>query len=76
MDALQAKKSEYEERYGAKILLSKANPFPVSSSELRRALLLGESTDGYLDPTVRRYIIENELYDGQADVRFWEIGAI
>lgn len=68
MDALQAKKSEYEERYGANILLSKANPFPVSSSELRRALLLGESTDGYLDPTVRRYIIENELYDGQADL--------
>ena len=68
MDALQAKKEELERRYGAKILLSKAEPFPVSSSELRKRLLLGQSTEGYLDMAVYRYIGEKELYDGQADL--------
>lgn len=68
MNMLQAKKTEYEARYGAKILLSKAKPFPVSSSELRNALLLGKSTEGYLDITVTRYIGEKGLYGNQEDL--------
>ena len=68
MDALIAKKSEYEARFGARILLSKAEPFPISSGALRKRLMLGQSTDGYLDAAVYRYIHEKELYDCQADL--------
>lgn len=68
MDALLSKKAEYEKRYGAGILLSRAKPFPISSSELRQGLLLGKSVEGYLDAAVNRYICEKELYDKQADL--------
>ena len=68
MDALLAKKAEYEARYGANILLSNAKPFPVSSSELRSALLLGQSTETHLDATVKGYICEKGLYGAQEDL--------
>lgn len=68
MAALQAKKEEFEARYGAKILLSKADPFPVSSSQLRNELLLGKSTEGLLDKTVDRYIHEKGLYGNLEDL--------
>ncbi len=63
MDTLLSKKAYYEEIYGAKILLSKAPPFPVSSSELRKKLMMEESTLNLLSESVRQYIFKNGLYD-------------
>ncbi len=65
---LEAKKAFFEEKFGAKILLSGSRPLPVSSSELRRKLMLGEDTNGLLAKEIHSYICQKELYDTDHDL--------
>lgn len=63
MAELEAKKAFFEENFKAKILLSNSRPLPVSSSELRRRLILGEDTEELLANEIREYILEKGLYN-------------
>ncbi len=44
------------------IILSPAEPFEISSTELRSAIANGEDTHAYLDPAVENYIHDRGLY--------------
>ncbi len=57
-----AKIHELNEKYHADIRLLRTPLFPVSSSQLRRKIKMGESIAGLVPETVERYIKENGLY--------------
>ena len=62
MDELERNARMLRERYGAEVILLKNHrPFPLSSSEIREALLSGD-TEGMLKEEVREYINKNGLY--------------
>ena len=52
----------YRDTYGADILLPVYEPVVCSSTEVRRRIAAGLSTDGLLTSAVRGYILENRLY--------------
>ncbi|MBQ8448340.1 MAG: nicotinate (nicotinamide) nucleotide adenylyltransferase [Clostridia bacterium] len=58
---IDAKKAIYESM-GAKIYELTAEPFPISSTELRAKIAAGEDTGEYLPECVRRFIDEKGLY--------------
>ncbi len=51
-----------DELVGRGIIISPVEPFEVSSTELRKLLKAGESTEKYLDVKVRKYIEDRGLY--------------
>ncbi len=62
-DALFKKKTEYEEKYGARVIFIDAEALPVSSTEIREMIKNGcEDAEKYLDGDVISYINENGLY--------------
>ena len=58
---IDRKKALYEAQ-GAKICELAAEPFPISSTELRAMIASGNSTDGYIPASVREFIDEKGLY--------------
>lgn len=56
------KQSEYLRTLGAKTEILDAGVITVSSTEIRRKIKNGESTDGFLTNEVREYIDKNRLY--------------
>ena len=58
---IDRKKALYEAQ-GAKICELAAEPFPISSTELRDMIAQGVPTDGYIPESVRRFIDEKGLY--------------
>lgn len=50
------------DKFGAKIVLSRAEPMPVSSTQLRLMLRQGLDASAYLPAEVWQYIQEKELY--------------
>ena len=58
---IDAKKAIYEAQ-GAKICELAAEPFPISSTELRALIAEGKATDGYIPECVREFIDEKGLY--------------
>ena len=58
---IDAKKAIYESM-GAKIYELTAEPFPISSTELRAKIAAGEDTGEYLPECVRSFIDEKGLY--------------
>ena len=49
-------------KYGAKIVLSQAEPLPVSSTDLRRMIKEGRDVSGYIPAAVAEYIRGRGLY--------------
>jgi nicotinate-nucleotide adenylyltransferase len=58
---IDRKRALYEAQ-GAKICELTAEPFPISSTELRAMIASGEATDGYIPASVREFIDEKGLY--------------
>jgi nicotinic acid mononucleotide adenylyltransferase len=58
---IDAKKALYEAQ-GAKIYELTAEPFPISSTELRARIANGESTEEYIPASVMELINEKGLY--------------
>ena len=58
---IDAKKALYEAQ-GAKICELTAEPFPISSTELRALIAEDKATDGYIPACVREFIDEKGLY--------------
>ncbi len=56
------KKTEYEKKYGARIMLPKYSPIELSSTEVRERLEKGENIDGLVPKTVAEYIKKYGLY--------------
>lgn len=56
------KQAEYLQTLGAKTEILDAGVITVSSTEIRRKIQNGESTDGLLTNEVREYIDKNKLY--------------
>lgn len=56
------KQAEYLKTLGAKTEILDAGVITVSSTEIRRKIQNGESTDGLLTNEVREYIDKNKLY--------------
>ena len=54
--------ARYRRDYHAEIYLPPLEPFPMSSTEVRRAVAEGKPTDGMLPPDVRAYIDAHGLY--------------
>lgn len=61
-DEIKAKSDFYKKKFGAEIIFINAEVTEISSTEIRRAVEGGESTDTHLLPEVRRYIDENKIY--------------
>ncbi|MBE6638381.1 MAG: nicotinate (nicotinamide) nucleotide adenylyltransferase [Ruminococcaceae bacterium] len=59
---LLSKKAYYEKNYGARIIVSRAPAFPISSSELREHLSMDASVSDYLSKEVLDYIQKHKLY--------------
>ncbi len=55
-------KARYEKIFGASIIILENTPISISSSELREAILSGESISKYVTPEVEEYIKKNRLY--------------
>ena len=61
--ALTEKKTEYEEKYGARVSFIMTPPIPVSSTEIREMIKNGsDSVKKYLHPDVIEFIGEKGLY--------------
>ena len=60
---LDRKRAEYEERTGRRVLLLKNEPFPLSSTEIRRRIAAGEDMDGLLPEGVEAIIRREHLYE-------------
>ena len=60
---LDRKRAEYEEKTGRRVLLLENEPFPLSSSEIRRRIAAGESMDGLLPEGVEEIIRRERLYE-------------
>lgn len=63
---IKEKKSYYEEKYNACVILLDIEPFEISSSEIREMVRSGDDISGYVTPEIRDYIDKNNLY------REWE----
>lgn len=50
-----------------RVLLVEATPRDVASRRIRSAVQAGEDTSGWLNPAVRDYIDQHQLYRGEAD---------
>ena len=61
-DKTEQKASELRQRYGARIYALDAPVFEASSSDVRRLISEGGSTDGIIPASVREYIDKNGLY--------------
>ncbi len=61
-EQIEAKKQEFEEKYGAKTEILSYNPLPVSSSEIREKIKLGENIEDLVSVPVAKYIESNRLY--------------
>ena len=61
--ALDRKRAEYEEKTGRQVLLLREEPFPLSSTEIRRRVAEGENMDGLLPPGVEAIIRRERLYE-------------
>lgn len=59
---IDEKKSEYEKKYGARILLPKYSPLELSSTEVRKKIKNGESVDDLVPSAVAEYIKKYGLY--------------
>ena len=59
---LNAKKREYEEKFGAKCFVCNNDAVDISSTEVRRLLRRGEDAGAYLSADVYDYIKQNDLY--------------
>lgn len=62
MSKLIGKKSLYEEKYGAQVCLIDANPFELSSTEIREAVGEGKALTPYLSDEVIEIIKNQNLY--------------
>lgn len=60
--AVQEKKDRLERSYGASITLLDAPVLEISSTEIRKAIVAGANTEGYLQPSVDAYIRKWQLY--------------
>ncbi len=60
--AIEQKKAEYTEKFGARIHEICETPIVISSTELRSSLKANGETDDYIPMRVARYIKENGLY--------------
>ena len=59
--AIDEKKALYESM-GARVYELRAEPFPISSTELRAMIAAGEDTSEYIPEDVRGFIDEKGLY--------------
>ena len=66
--AMELQKSLLEERFGAKAVVLHNVPLEISSTHLRRMLILG-GADHYMNPGVLSYIRENGLYGTGRDYK-------
>lgn len=66
--AMEQQKSLLEERFGAKAVVLHNVPLEISSTHLRRMLILG-GADHYMNPGVLSYIRENGLYGTGRDYK-------
>lgn len=72
-EPLLRKKSEYEEKYGARVIFIDAPALPVSSTEIREMIKSGsDAMHEYLDVNVISYIIENGLYGSEKNEKMTE----
>lgn len=55
----------YEEKYGAEILQPDIKPYPLSSTEVRRAAARGSDISHMVPGAVAAYIREHHLYEGE-----------
>jgi nicotinate-nucleotide adenylyltransferase len=63
---LEEKKAEYEAAFGADVLLLYAEPYPLSSTEIRRRIAEGSSPEGGLPASVLEIVKREHLYaDGK-----------
>ena len=70
IDELLAKKSEYEQVYGAVCFICPDDAVVVSSTEVRQLLRRGEDVSGLLPQSVAEYIKDNDLYGAKnAEIR-------
>ncbi|MBE6725169.1 MAG: nicotinate (nicotinamide) nucleotide adenylyltransferase [Ruminococcaceae bacterium] len=60
---LEAKRTEYEERFGVSVALLEDEPFPLSSTEIRRRIAEDGDLDGLLPPGVTEIIRRDHLYE-------------
>lgn len=60
--AVREKIDWFRRKYGKEILLSREAGPDISSTEVRKAIGEGKSTEGLLLPEIRQYIEENGLY--------------
>lgn len=62
---IERKAEEYKSRFGARLLFIASDALVVSSTEVREMIESGESTEGILLPSVRKYADDNFLYKKQ-----------
>ena len=62
---LDRKRAEYEEKTGRQVLLLEDEPFPLSSTEIRRRVTAGEDMDGLLPRGVEEIIRQERLYENR-----------
>ncbi len=60
--AIEQKKAEYTEKFGARVHEIPETPIVISSTELRSSLKANEEIEDYIPVRVARYIKENGLY--------------
>ncbi|MBR1470017.1 MAG: nicotinate-nucleotide adenylyltransferase [Lachnospiraceae bacterium] len=61
-DQMEAKAEELRERFKAEIHAYHLEPSALSSTEIRRRIRSGETTEGMIPPAVAAYIREKDLY--------------
>ncbi len=59
---IEKKKKLYVEKYGAKVAELAAEPFPISSTELRAKIAAGEDCSAYIPADILAFIAEKGLY--------------
>lgn len=59
---IEEKRKLYTERYGAKIEIISAEPFEISSSEIREKIANGEDYSAYVPERIKDFIEEKGLY--------------
>ena len=64
MEALEKKRCELTEAYGAEILLMAFPNMEISSTDIRRRRRLGRSIRYLVPDRVREYIVRNHFYEG------------
>jgi nicotinate-nucleotide adenylyltransferase len=55
-------KTQYENKFGARISLVHNDPMDISSTEIRRRAAEGKSLEGLVPPEVEKYINDQRLY--------------